>query len=217
MPISIVIAEDDSLLRPLLAERLAREEDFEVVGRAGTGREAVAMVTQHAPDLLLLDLNLPELSGWEVMERLASLETPPRVLVLSGEEGERTQLEAARAGAQGFMCKSLAVRKLPEAIRAIFSGDVWFPREVIGQVFRDYPRLIHTEREQEKPLRRLSDREREVLIRVARGLTNQQIAGELYMSISTVKVHISSILQKLDLPNRTEAAVFAVREGLLDH
>jgi DNA-binding NarL/FixJ family response regulator len=215
MAISILIAEDDALLRSLMEEVLRRHEDFHVLQAVGNGREALERVEELRPSVLLLDLNLPELSGFRVLEQLVERGDAPRVLVLSGDEADETQVKAASYGAVGFVGKSQAVMHLPAAIRAAARGEAWFSRQLSAQVFGAYSRLLHRVRQQERPVNLLSEREKEVLIQVARGLTNQQIAESLFMSISTVKTHIQNIFQKLDLPNRTEAAVFAVREGLV--
>jgi DNA-binding NarL/FixJ family response regulator len=215
MTISVVMAEDDPLLRTLLAERLTTESDLKLVSQVGTGREALEAAAGLGGGVLLLDLNLPGLSGWQVLEGLSGMDAPPRVLMLSGAEDEETQVEAARRGAHGFLSKSQAFPELPDAIRAVAAGRVWFGPRIVGQVFREYPALVSRARQQTGPLRRLTEKEREVLVEMARGLTNPQIAERLYMSVSTVKTHVSSIFRKLELPNRTEAAVLAVREGLL--
>ncbi len=215
MSISILIAEDDALLRSLVAEILSLQPEFQVLGNAGDGEEALAKAGALQPDILLLDLSLPGVSGLKVLEQIGAWPQKPSVLVLSGDESEETQLQAAGAGAMGFLGKSRAMAVLPDAIRAVARGEAWFSRQVSARIFGAYSRLIQQVREQEQPLHLLTEREKEVLAQVARGLTNQQIAAELLMSVSTVKTHIQSIFQKLGLPNRTEAAVFAVREGLL--
>jgi len=216
MSLSILIAEDDALLRSLLAEILSAQDGFEVVGSMESGREVVDAVARLRPTVLLLDLHLPGLSGLRVLEQLNDLPEGPLVLVLSGDEEEDTQLEVARNGARGFLPKSRAGSVLPQAIRAVAGGELWFTRQVSERIFREYHQLVRRVREQERPANQLSDREREVLVCVARGMTNGQIARDLFMSIHTVKLHIQNIFRKLNLPNRTEAAVFAVREGLLD-
>jgi DNA-binding NarL/FixJ family response regulator len=214
--ITVFIAEDDPLLRALLPEILKGEEGIRVVGATGDGAEVLEAVLRLRPALLLLDLHLPGLSGLDVLERLAALDESPRVLVLSGHEAEASQLAAARNGARGFVSKSQAITSLTPALRAIADGGVWFGPRVLGQILSDYPALTRKARDAERPLHRLSAREQEVLVRLARGLTNPQIGSELFMSVSTVKVHIRNLLRKLELPNRTDAVVFAVREGLLE-
>jgi DNA-binding NarL/FixJ family response regulator len=215
MSITILIAEDDPLLRNLLADILDQHDDLSVLGAVGTGKDAIQAVTEHDPDVLLLDLVLPGMHGLSVLDFLKTAEEPPMVLVLSGDESEESQLEAARHGAHGFLGKSQGITALPTAIRAIAGGEVWFTRQLVGRIFKEYSALMDRVREFERPANQLSDRELSVLLRVARGLTNRQIADDMDMSVSTVKVHVRNILQKLHLPNRTEAAVYAVREGLL--
>jgi DNA-binding NarL/FixJ family response regulator len=213
--ISVVIAEDDALLRHFLLRQLADQEGFRVLGDVGNGREAVEAVAELKPRVLLLDLDLPELSGLEVLERLSATENPPRVLILSGEEMEETQLEAARRGASGFLCKSQAGSSLLPAIRAVAAGEAWLSPGLVRRILDDYSPLARRVREEEAPASKLTNTEREVLVQIGRGKTNPQIGQDLCMSVSTVKVHIQGVFRKLGLQNRAEAAVFAEREGLL--
>src|SRR5207248_2099527 len=133
MSITILLAEDDPLLRSFLGEVLSREHDLEIVGGAGDGFEAVEAAARLLPDVLLLDLNLPRLRGLKVLERLAEAGDPASVLILSGDEAWETQLEAARAGAKGFVAKTQAPRVLADAIRAVMRGEVWFTRQIMGR------------------------------------------------------------------------------------
>jgi DNA-binding NarL/FixJ family response regulator len=213
--ITILLAEDDPLLRSFLLATLADQPDFAVVGSVGSGREVLEAALGLKPRVLLLDLGLPEMSGLIVIEQLASLEVSPSVLVLTGSEAEETQLDAARRGAKGFLCKSEAGSALPNAIRAVAAGELWFGRQIITRIVNEYPVLAREARDRNRPLNQLTEKEREVLVQVGRGMSNEQIAKELYASLSTVKAHLRSIFRKLDLGGRTEAAVFAVREGLL--
>lgn len=215
-PVSILIAEDDALLRNFLLERLSGLAGFAVVGSASNGREALAAALTLRPRVMLLDLDLPDLSGLQVLDQLATHENPPAVIVLTGHESEATQLDVARMGARGFVCKSQASTTLPEAIQAVATGSVWLPDPIVGHLLSEYPRLARRSRDMDRPASQLTEKERAVLVRLARGMTNQQIAGDLFMSVSTVKSHIRSVFRRLNLPGRTEAAVFAVREGLLE-
>jgi two-component system NarL family response regulator len=214
--ISILIVEDDPLLRNFVAEVLVQHPDLTVVGSLASGREVTAAVADCSPDVLLLDLHLREFSGWQVLEVLADHHSGIHALVLSGDEAPETMLQAARAGARGFLCKSAARTVLPKAVRAVAAGQTWFSPEVLGAILTDYPMLIRQAERATHPLASLTTRERAVLVRIARGLSNQQIGRELSISLSSVKAHIHRLLQKLQLQSRTEAAVFAVREGLLD-
>lgn len=216
MSISILIAEDDPLLRRLVERILADSDTLQVIGDAADGLQALQEIERLQPDVLLLDLNMPKLSGMQVLERLGNAETRPAVLVLSTDEDEETQLTAARAGARGFLPKSQAAASLIEAVERVAAGEFWFSRRVSSLILSEYPLLARRVRDQDRPTSLLTDREKDVLIRVARGMTNSQIAADLSMSLSTVKTHVQNIFHKFDLPNRTEAAVFAVRHGLLE-
>jgi DNA-binding NarL/FixJ family response regulator len=216
MSVSILVAENDALLQSLLVEILGREEGFEIVGSVGTIPEALEAVAQLRPQVLLLDLDLMGPAGVKVLATLGELPEAPSVLALSGDENEDTQLEAIKNGVCGFLPKSQGAAALPEAIRALAHGQLWFSPQLSVRIFREYHQLVRRFREHERPANQLSARECEVLQRVARGMTNNQIARDLFMSIHTVKLHVQNILRKLNLPNRTEAAVFAVKEGLLD-
>lgn len=213
-PMTVLIAEDDVLLRDLLTDILASQEGIHVIASVAHGREVLDMVSEMRPRVTVLDLEGPH--GLRLVETLAGMPDSPLVLVLSGDESEEMQLEVARHGADGFLCKSQGVKALVQAIRAIAAGEVWFTRQIVGRLLREHAMLLREVRERQRPSNLLSAKEREVLARVARGLTNQQIADELTTSVSTVKVHIRNIFQKLELPNRTEAAVYALREGLLE-
>jgi DNA-binding NarL/FixJ family response regulator len=214
--VSLLVVEDDDLLRDLLVDTLSDESDFEVVGAVGDGDQAVEAVHRLNPRVVLLDLHLPGTPGLSVLERLSQIEDGPSVLVFSGDSDEDTQVDAARNGARGYLTKTDGAAKLPEALRTVAARHLWFAPRVADRILRDYADVSRRIKEQDKPVNRLTDREREVLLGIARGLTNKQIAGELFMSVHTVKLHVQNILKKLALPNRTEAAVFAVREGLLD-
>ena len=211
----VVLADDDPLLQNLLAEVLNRETDFQIVACALGGRHALEVIEREKPDLLLLDLHMPDLDGFAVLATLLKWPHRPRVLTLSVQEDDETMIRTARMGASGFVPKRLAVKNLPGAIRKVMDGEVWFSRRICGYIFDEFTTLALKQRESSSPISQLSEREREVLLRIAHGKTNPQIAGELYLSISTVKIHVSNILKKLSLPNRTEAAIFAVREGLV--
>lgn len=213
--ITVLIAEDDGLLRHFLVTALAEQEGVRVVGTARTGREAVDAVAAFKPDVLLLDLGLPELPGLAVLDQLSVLPDPPAVLVLSGEETAETQMDTARHGAKGFLYKSEAGATLPGAIQAVAAGGIWFPPQVMACILNDYPTLARRKHDQERPINQLTDREREVLVKMAQGQTNQQIASDLYLSVPTVKLHVRNIFRKLHLTNRAGAAAFAVREGLM--
>jgi two-component system, NarL family, nitrate/nitrite response regulator NarL len=213
--IRILIAEDDPLLRCFLEEVLQRESDMEVVGAVGDGLETVAEAVSLQPDVLLLDVHIPGINGLEVLRELAQQGAATRVLVMTVDGSEEVILKAFRAGAKGFLPKLAAKRYLAEAIRVVAADETWIDRRTTSRLIEELEYLSRKAADVERPDAALSEREKEVLACVGRGLTNAQIAKELFLSERTVKVHVSHILQKLDLSNRTGAALFARRIGLV--
>jgi DNA-binding NarL/FixJ family response regulator len=211
--IRVLVADDDDLLRSLLRHWMQREADVEVIDVAADGREALEKALALRPDVLLMDVKMPGMSGLEVLEQLPP--DGPRVLILSVEADDTAVLAAFRAGARGFLPKRAAERYLLDALRAVANDETWLDRRLTTRLVAEMSRLARRVAELERPDSALSPREREVLCAVGRGLTNEQIAGELFVSKNTIKIHVSSVLHKLNLPNRTEAALFAVRTGLV--
>jgi DNA-binding NarL/FixJ family response regulator len=213
--IRILIAEDDPLLRYFLEEVLQRESDLAIVGAVGDGLETVAKTVSLQPDVLLLDIYIPGINGLEVLQELAQRGATARVLVLTADGSEEIVLKAFRGGAKGFLPKLEAKRYLAEAIRVVAADETWIDRRTTSRLIEELEYLSRKTAAFERPDAALSGREKEVLACIGRGLTNAQIAQELFLSERTVKVHVSHILQKLDLPNRTGAALFARRIGLV--
>ncbi len=213
---TVLVAQEDSLLSSLLMERLSLEDGLAVVGSVTNAKELGTAVQKHHPDVLLLDLQWSAVNGQNLLEQISATPERPNIVALSGEEHPEVQVRAARGGARGFVPKSRGPAAINEAIQTVGKGGVYFTRQVSEKVFDEFQRLARGQREQSCPAAKLSDREREVLVCVADGMTNREIAEKLFMSVHTVKLHIQRIFRKLDIPNRTEAAVFAVREGLVD-
>ncbi|WP_309694484.1 response regulator transcription factor [Armatimonas sp.] len=213
--VQILLAVEDPLLRNLLADRLVQETDFQITGAVGDPESLLEVVQLSHPDVIILDLQWSAVSGLALLERVLLNVPEAMFLTLVSEEAEESQIQAAQNGARGVVTKTEGITVLPQAIRALGRGEVWFTRQVSRRIFQEYHRLARQLREQEQPLAGLSVREREVLSHIAGGLTNRDIAEQLHMSVHTVKLHVQHILQKLELPNRTDAAVFAVREGLV--
>lgn len=214
--ISLLVVEDDPLLRALLVDTLKASPGVQVLGSVGSGREVMEAVERLNPGIVLLDLQLPGTNTLSLLQKLSGKEHGPAVLALGAEDDHTVQLQAARNGARGYLPKSEAFDSLARAIRGVAELSLWFPPEVLKLIYDDYRKVSGKVQEEQRPLNRLTERERDVLMGVARGLTNKQIGTELFMSVHTVKLHVQNILKKTGLPNRTEAAVLAVREGLLD-
>ncbi|MGB9921080.1 MAG: response regulator [Moorellales bacterium] len=209
--IRVLIVDDHQLIREGLLKVLSLHPDIQVVGEAATGDEAIHKAQELEPDVVLLDLNLPGRDGVEVCRLLAG-NGSCRVIALTVYDDEEHVFAAVRAGATGYLLKDVSPDELATAIRAVAGGEgVMHPR-VTGKIMREFNRLSG---EQAGPTVPLTPREIEVLRLVARGYSNKDIAAELYISQKTVKNHITNILRKLELEDRTQAAVWAVKARLV--
>jgi DNA-binding NarL/FixJ family response regulator len=206
-PIRVLVVDDHQVVRHGLRTFLDVLDDIEVVGEAADGREAVERAEALAPDVMLLDLQLPSVDGVEALRMLRDRENPTRVLVLTSFTDPAKVVPALRAGAAGYLFKDVDPEALAQAIRAVHAGQVLLEPEVAAA-------LLKGDAADERA-GALTDREREVLAEIARGRSNREIARALVLSEKTVKTHVSSILAKLGLSDRTQAALYAVRSGLV--
>ena len=207
--IRIVIADDHVVLLESLTMLLASQPDFEVVGKALNGTQAVELVRQHQPDVLVLDLFMPESDGFEVLRTLERADLRVAAVVLTASENQPDYVQVVRLGARGLVLKADNPAKLFEAIRTVASGDLAFSNDIANQVVS----AMATEpRSEPTSLARLSERERQIALQVARGLKNKDIANELKISENTVKRHLQSIFSKTGTRDRLELAVLAVTE-----
>jgi len=211
--VRVVIADDQPLVRTGLRMILSAEPDLEVVGEAADGAEAVAVCTATHPDVVLMDVRMPGTDGIEATRRLQSLQPPPRVLVLTTFDLDEVVYEALRAGASGFLLKDAPEERLVTAIRVVADGGSLFAPSVTRRLIQEFAR--RPERVDRPPLKTLTERESEVLVLIARGLTNAEIAGELVVSENTVKTHVARVLMKLALRDRVQAVVLAYESGLV--
>jgi DNA-binding NarL/FixJ family response regulator len=208
----ILIADDQELVRAGLRMILEAQDDLQVVAEASDGLEAIAAAERTDPDVILMDIRMPNLDGVEATRRLEGR----RVLILTTFDLDEYVVEALRAGASGFLLKDAPPAELVHAVRVVATGDALLSPSVTRQLLdRVVPRLGAT---QPAPavLESLTDREREVLRLVAQGLSNAEIAERLVVSEATVKTHVSHILEKLDLRDRVQAVVVAYESGLVD-
>lgn len=215
-PIGVLIVDDDPLVRTLLAEIVRRESDIAILGCATDGLDAVTKAAELRPQVILMDLAMPRLDGLAALARLAELNLAANVLIFTQDADEDLVMQAVRAGAKGYMPKDAPVERIPKAIRALAAGEAWVERRLTGRVFAELARMARQIASHTSPEALLSEREKEVIRLIACGKTNTEIASKLFLSPHTVKSHVSHILQKLELPNRTEVAIFAVRAGLTD-
>jgi DNA-binding NarL/FixJ family response regulator len=210
--IRVLLTDDQSLVRAGFRMILRAEPDFEVVGEAGDGLEAVERARELEPDVVLMDIRMPELDGIEATRRLTALPNPPRVLVLTTFDLDEYVYESLRAGASAFLLKDAPEEQLIAAVRVVADGGSLFGASVTRRLIEEFAR---PRTGPPAALAQLTDREREVLELVARGRSNAEIAAELVVSEHTAKTHVASILQKLDLRNRVQAVVLAYETGLV--
>jgi DNA-binding NarL/FixJ family response regulator len=212
--IRVLLADDQSLVRAGLRMILKAEPDIEVVGEAGDGREAIARADTFAPDVVLMDIRMPAVDGIEATRAIAARENAPRVVVLTTFDRDQYVYEALRAGASAFLLKDAPEQQLLAAIRVVADGGSLFAPAVTRRVIEQ---LAQRARGPAAPpeLEELTARERDVLLLIARGLSNAEIAAELVVSEHTAKTHVASILQKLGLRNRVQAVVLAYESGLV--
>lgn len=210
--IRIVVADDQPLVRTGLRMILDAEPDIEIVAEASNGNEAVAAAAAHAPDVILMDVRMPELDGIEATRAITAVDKPPRVLVLTTFDLDEIVYDALRAGASGFLLKDAPEDRLIGAIRVVADGGSLFAPSVTRRLIEEFAKRP------EKPAHDLADlteRENEVLRMIARGLSNAEIATELLVSENTVKTHVARILMKLGLRDRVQAVVVAYESGLV--
>ena len=213
--IRILLVDDHALFRSGVRSLIQKVDEFEIVGEAGDGLEGVKRAKQLKPDVVLLDLHMPGINGLESLKLIHEGDPTIHVLMLTVSEESDDLLRCLRAGATGYLLKNIEVATLTDAIRMASRGEFVISPRLMGALLGDNTRSLATEqaRPEASVIDRLSQRERDVLVCLARGQSNKEIARVLDLAESTVKIHVQSILKKLELSSRVQAAVYAVEHG----
>ena len=215
--IRVLIADDQALFRRGLYVVLGTEDDIEVVAEAENGADAIARAEELAPDVVLMDVRMPKVNGIEAARRIREVLPSTKILMLTVSDEEDDLYEAIKAGANGYLLKEISVEEVASAIHAVMQGQSLISPSMASKLLNEFNSLARMAAEREQlPAPVLTARELEVLKLVARGMSNKEVADELYISENTVKNHVRNILEKLHLHSRMEAVMYAVRKRLLD-
>jgi DNA-binding NarL/FixJ family response regulator len=213
--IRVVIADDHPLFREAVRKLLESDPDFEVVGEAGTGREAIDLARELSPDIVLLDLVMPDTPGLAALPELAALEPRVRTLVLSAEVGDSDVVHALQLGARGVVLKHASTELLLKAIRTVTTGQYWIGRAYVADLIENMrERTMRTGAVPRHPTFGLTPRQLEIASAIVEGATNRDIAQQFSISAKTVKYHLTNMFDKLGVSNRIELARFAIKQRL---
>jgi DNA-binding NarL/FixJ family response regulator len=213
--IRVVIADDQGMVRSGFTVLLNAQPDIEVIAEAVNGQEAIAQAASLHPDVILMDVRMPVLDGLQATREITAMPDAPKILVLTTFDLDDYVYEALRSGASGFLLKDASARELAEAVRLVAAGDALLAPGVTRRLIAEFARMGGPRAPSRKQLDGLTERESEVLALVARGMSNGEIAGHLVVAEQTVKTHVSRILMKLGLRDRTQAVVLAYESGLV--
>jgi two-component system, NarL family, nitrate/nitrite response regulator NarL len=212
--IRILVADDHAIFRDGLRKLLEVADDVQIVGESSNGVECTKMLAKLKPDILLLDLRMPEKDGLGVLEEVNFDSTSTRVIVLTAAEDDRDVVRAMRLGARGVVLKQSASDLLLKSIRKVHDGEIWLDNRMTAEVIDAFKKSSESGQRREKPL--LSDREKEIVQLVAQGFRNREIGEKLFISEQTVKNHLHNIFDKLGVSDRLELALYAIHHRLID-
>jgi DNA-binding NarL/FixJ family response regulator len=215
-PIRVLLVDDHVLFRKGIVSLLSTERGFEVVGEAANGQEALDKARDLMPDVILMDISMPQMDGLEATRRIKAEIPYVRIVILTVSDGDQNLFDAIKSGAQGYLLKKIEPQALFSTLRGVVQGEASFSRITAAKLLGEFSRLAQQEAVPPSPGARLSPREKEVLELITRGKSNKEIASALDIAENTVKNHLKNILEKLHLENRVQAATYALRKGLVE-
>jgi DNA-binding NarL/FixJ family response regulator len=215
-PVRILVVDDHALLRQGLVKVLAEERDLQVVGEAANGREAIAKAAELMPDVILMDISMPEVDGLEATRRIKQEMPYVRIVILTIADDDQSLFEAVKSGAQGYLLKNVDPPHLVNTVRRVAAGETAISRTMASKLIGEFATSPQRPLAASPTGIALTQREREVLEQVAEGKSNRDIASTLGIAENTVKNHLKNILEKLHLENRVQAAAFALRQGFFN-
>ncbi len=216
MIMRVLLVDDHALFRKGVAEQLANQDDVEVVGEASHGLEAIQMARELVPDVILMDINMPKCDGLEATRQIKREMPHVKIIILTVADDDQKLFEAIKSGAQGYLLKNLEPSQLFDVLDSISRNEAPLSGIIAAKILNEFSQRDPDAQGQADLIEALTEREIGVLELVVEGLTNKEIASKLHISVNTVKIHMRNILEKLHLQNRIQAAVYAVREGLVD-
>lgn len=211
--INVLIADDHSMVRQGLKQILELEQDMSVIAQAANGEEAVKMARQHKPDVILMDINMPGTNGLQAIKELKQEQNPAKVIVLTIHQDREYLFKTLQMGAEGYVLKDAESAVLIEAIRNVFRGQSYIQPNMTKELVKEFNRVTLHDKDKSDE-NNLTSREIEVLELIAEGMINKEIAKQLYISEKTVKNHVSNIFKKLNVSDRTQAAIYAFKHNL---
>ena len=212
--IKILLYDDHSLIRKGLEQLLELEGDIEVIGEASNGKEAVEKAIQLNPDVILMDVNMPVQNGVNAIRELKENGCKAKVVVLTIHDDQEYLVEAVKVGADGYIMKDAEIDHLIKAIRDVYRGETYIQPNLTSRLIRDFEKMTYHSVKKQIEENNLTQREIEVLMLIADGKNNREIADELYISEKTVKNHVSNIFRKIDVSDRTQAAIYVFKNNL---
>lgn len=212
--IHVAIADDHAMVREGLKQILELEDDIEVVAQASNGEEALDIARKKQPDVILMDINMPGMNGLEAIKEIKDEKVPSKIIVLTIHEDREYLFKTLHMGAEGYVLKDADPNVLIEAIRSVNSGEAYIQGNMTKELVKEFKRVTVNENKEKSENNNLTSREKEVLELIAEGLINREIAKRLYISEKTVKNHVSNIFKKLNVSDRTQAAIYAYKNNI---